>query len=72
MAEYQNIFTRVQVRGPVYPGMPLPAGDEARIVKPFFTPCSAGSAIPQIGPIYIGRLGLRRRSSSSSPSRSSA
>ena len=26
MAEYQNIFTRVQVRGPTYAGVPLPRG----------------------------------------------
>ena len=31
MPEYQNLFTRVQVRGPTpYPGVPLPRGDVPR------------------------------------------
>jgi hypothetical protein len=29
--EYQNIFTRVQVRGPHYPGVPIGADNENRI-----------------------------------------
>jgi photosynthetic reaction center M subunit len=32
--EYQNIFTRVQVRGPAYPGISLGADNENRIGKP--------------------------------------
>jgi photosynthetic reaction center M subunit len=58
MAEYQNIFNRVQVRGPAYPGIPLPAGDETRIGKGFFSSLAGWIGDPQIGPIYLGRLGL--------------
>ena len=35
MAEYQNIFTRVQVKGPGHMGVPLPRGSWARTGKPF-------------------------------------
>ena len=31
MAEYQNIFTRVQVRGPAHAGVALPRGSWARL-----------------------------------------
>ncbi len=58
MAEYQNIFTRVQVRGPAYPGIPLPAGDDPRVIKPFFNYLAGWLGEPQIGPLYVGRLGL--------------
>jgi photosynthetic reaction center M subunit len=58
MAEYQNIFNRVQVRGPAYAGVPLPSGDEARIGKGFFNTLAGWIGDPQIGPIYLGRLGL--------------
>ncbi len=34
MAEYQNIFTSVQVRSPAYPGTPLPKGNLPRLGKP--------------------------------------
>ena len=30
MAEYQNIFTRVQVMGPAYAGVPLARGNKER------------------------------------------
>ena len=36
MAEYQNIFTRVQVRGPAYAGVPLTTTGWTRTGKPFF------------------------------------
>jgi len=58
MADYQNIFTRVQVRGPVFEGVPLPAGDDKRVIKPFFLQIAGWLGEPQIGPLYIGRLGL--------------
>ena len=34
MAEYQNIFTSVQVRSPAYPGTPMPKGNLPRLGKP--------------------------------------
>ena len=58
MAEYQNVFTRVQVRGPVYEGIPLPRGDEPRVLKPFWNYLLGWIGEPQFGPIYLGRLGL--------------
>jgi len=36
MAEYQNIFTRVQVRAPLSAGVPLPRGSWRRSGRPFF------------------------------------
>ena len=36
MAEYQNIFTRVQVRGPAHAGVALPRGTWGREGTPFF------------------------------------
>ena len=36
MAEYQNIFTQVQVTSPAYPGLPLPRGDWKREGKGWF------------------------------------
>ena len=33
--QYQNIFNRIQVRGPTDPGAPLKWGTENRIGKPF-------------------------------------
>ncbi|MBS0558503.1 MAG: photosynthetic reaction center subunit M, partial [Proteobacteria bacterium] len=58
MTEYQNIFTRVQVQGPTYAGVPLPPGDWARSNKPFFSHLFGKFGDAQVGPIYLGRLGL--------------
>jgi photosynthetic reaction center M subunit len=58
MAEYLNIFTRVQVRGPAYPGVPLPRSDEPREGKPFFLYLAGKLGDAQIGPIYLGWLGV--------------
>ncbi len=58
MAEYQNIFTRVQVRAPAHDGVPLPAGDEPRLGKPVFLRWLGWIGNAQIGPIYLGWLGL--------------
>jgi photosynthetic reaction center M subunit len=59
MTQYQNLFTRVQVVGPSNPGVPLPAGDSERAFKeaPLLHLIGRlGGA--QIGPIYLGTLGL--------------
>ena len=58
MAQYQNIFTLVQVRGPLYPGAPMQGrplwqrggGGFSRLLGRF------GDA--QIGPFYLGWTGL--------------
>jgi photosynthetic reaction center M subunit len=58
MAEYLNIFTRVQVRGPAYAGVPLPRSDEPRQGKPTFAHIMGMLGDAQIGPIYLGWLGV--------------
>ena len=58
MAEYQNIFTRVQVRAPAYPGVPLPSGVFVREGPAFFNYWAGKFGNAQIGPIYLGWLGI--------------
>ena len=58
MAEYQNIFNRVQVHGPIDPGVPLPEGNSER-EKPagvWYLLGLIGDA--QIGPVYLGFAGF--------------
>ncbi len=58
MAAYQNIFTRVQVRGPLHV-MPLPRGEgENRIFQPRFVHLLGRIGDAQLGPIYLGRVGI--------------
>ena len=57
MAEYQNIFTRVQVRTAVAHGVPVENGDFERVGKPFFQYWAGRIGNAQIGPIYLGWLG---------------
>ena len=58
MAEYQNIFTRVQVRAPAYPGVPLPSGTWGRLGKPGFSYWLGKIGDAQIGPVYLGGVGV--------------
>ena len=58
MAEYQNIFTQVQVRSPIYPGIPLQPGVWTRIGKGGFNYWFGKLGDAQVGPIYLGFLGL--------------
>jgi photosynthetic reaction center M subunit len=58
MAEYQNIFTRIQVRGAPESGVPLPVGDWDRGGEPFFHYWLGKIGDPQVGPFYLGPLGL--------------
>ncbi|WP_296696075.1 photosynthetic reaction center subunit M [Thiocapsa sp. UBA6158] len=58
MAEYQNIFTSVQVRSPAYPGTPMPKGNLPRIGKPIFSYWAGKLGDAQIGPIYLGFTGV--------------
>ncbi len=62
MAEYQNIFTRVQVRAPAYAGVPLPRGSWARAGQAVLRPTGSGKiGDAQIGPIYLGLRPASRR-----------
>jgi photosynthetic reaction center M subunit len=59
MAEYQNIFTAVQAVGPVHHGIALPMGNSPRTGESpaiFHLLGRLGNA--QIGPIYLGGLGV--------------
>ncbi len=56
--EYQNIFTRVQVRGPAHMGPHLPRGSMARLGKPGFSYLLGLFGDAQIGPIYLGLTGI--------------
>jgi photosynthetic reaction center M subunit len=58
MADYQNIFTRVQVRGPVHIGVRLPRGSLSRSGKPFYSHLMGLIGDAQIGPIYLGATGV--------------
>jgi photosynthetic reaction center M subunit len=56
--EYQNIFTRVQVRGPHYPGVSIGADNENRIGTPTDSYWLGKIGDAQLGPFYLGPLGL--------------
>jgi photosynthetic reaction center M subunit len=58
MASYQNIFTQVQVRGPVELGVPLPGGSFSRDGTPWYSYLLGMIGNAQIGPIYLGFLGV--------------
>ncbi|NWG24367.1 MAG: photosynthetic reaction center subunit M [Pseudorhodoplanes sp.] len=57
MAEYQNIFTTVQVRSALYPGVPVVGGPWVRTGGGFsYWLGKIGDA--QVGPFYLGWTGL--------------
>ena len=58
MAEYQNIFTRVQISAPPYAGVALPRGAWVRQGKGSFSHLLGRFGDAQIGPIYLGTTGL--------------
>ncbi len=58
MAEYQNLFTRVQVRGPMHGGIPLPRDSWPRALKPFASRLFGLIGEFQVGPIVLGWTGL--------------
>ncbi|MFX4535771.1 hypothetical protein ABTA57_19605, partial [Acinetobacter baumannii] len=58
MAEYQNIFTQVQVRSAIYPGIPLQPGTWVRIGDGGFNYWLGKLGDAQVGPVYLGFLGL--------------
>lgn len=57
MAEYLNLFTRVQATGPVNDGIELPDRNDPRIGTPFFVHLFGRLGNAQIGPVYLGWLG---------------
>ena len=59
MNDYQNIFTRVQVRGPIYAGVPADReGAYVRQGTPFFSYWAGKFGDAQIGPFYLGWAGV--------------
>jgi photosynthetic reaction center M subunit len=58
MAGYQNIFTQVQVHAPIDYGVPLPRADMPRVGQPWFSHLLGKIGDAQIGPIYLGWLGV--------------
>jgi photosynthetic reaction center M subunit len=58
MAEYQNIFTSVQVRSPAYAGVPLDPSHAPRKGKPVFIHLLGRIGDAQVGPIYLGWTGV--------------
>ncbi len=55
---YQNIFTQIQVRSAIEQGIRLPGGDFPRDGKGGYNYWAGKLGAAQIGPIYLGRLGL--------------
>jgi photosynthetic reaction center M subunit len=58
MAQYQNIFTQVQLRGLPETGPALPAEDSRRTGSGSFNYWLGKIGNAQIGPIYLGYLGV--------------
>jgi photosynthetic reaction center M subunit len=60
MAEYQNIFTRVQVHAPSHMGVPLPTAleNKERAGGPIHLHILGRIGDAQLGPIYLGWLGV--------------
>ena len=58
MAQYQNFFTQVQVRSSIYPGIPLQPGTWVRTGEGRFNYWLGKIGDAQVGPIYLGFLGL--------------
>jgi photosynthetic reaction center M subunit len=58
MAEYQNIFTRIQVHGAPDMGIALPPGSQPRYGAPLFVHLFGRIGDAQVGPVYLGTLGV--------------
>jgi photosynthetic reaction center M subunit len=58
MAEYQNIFTQVQVHSPPHMGLRIDAGAIPREGKPNFFYWLGKIGEAQVGPIYLGWTGV--------------
>jgi photosynthetic reaction center M subunit len=58
MAQYQNLFTTVQAVGPVHHGVELGHGNSPRTGEPLIVYWAGVIGNAQIGPIYLGGLGV--------------
>ncbi len=58
MAEYQNIFTTTQIRGPAYAGVPIEGTSGVRLGKGSFSYWYGKIGDAQFGPVYLGWTGL--------------
>ena len=58
MADYQNIFTQVQVRGPTDAGVPIDEGIFPRVKVSAFSHLIGRIGNAQIGPVYLGWMGI--------------
>lgn len=58
MPEYQNVFTRVQIRGPAEMGVPLDNHIWPRQEQTFFSYWLGKIGDAQVGPFYLGTTGL--------------
>jgi len=59
MLEYQNLFSRIQVRPPQPdPGLPLRDSPGGRFGKGFFLRIAGYLGDSQVGPVYLGTLGV--------------
>ena len=56
--DYQNIFTRVQVRGHLHDGTPMKDSSERRSDVKFFSWLLGIFGDAQVGPFYLGWLGM--------------
>jgi len=58
MAQYQNLFTTVQAVGPTHHGVELGHGNSRRTGEPLIVYLAGVIGNAQIGPIYLGGLGV--------------
>ena len=56
--EYQNLFTSVRAAGHLHSGVPLGVGNFPRDGSPIRFPLAGRLGMAQIGPIYLGGLGV--------------
>ncbi|MFM8863692.1 MAG: photosynthetic reaction center subunit M, partial [Limnohabitans sp.] len=58
MAQYQTLFTTVQATGPLHHGVELGQGNSPRSGEPLISYWAGKIGNAQLGPIYLGGLGL--------------
>ena len=58
MANFETIYTKVQVRGPFDPGISPLRPTESRVGRAFFSYWLGAIGDPQVGPFYLGWEGL--------------
>jgi photosynthetic reaction center M subunit len=58
MIEYQNLFTSVRAAGHLHSGVPLGPGNFKRDGQPMRFPLLGRLGMAQLGPIYLGGLGV--------------